>query len=146
MIGHTNEQWERIRKHFPEEEDILDGRLGRKPIPTRHVLEAVLWILSRVRNGTCCRKAIRTTKLFIDAFKLGAATKFCAKRGKGMKIMAIGDRHGLPLPSQHAFGEPSRSPFGTAMFRLLHGRSQAEKLIGETAIRRMRSCETTALK
>ena len=32
---------------------------------------------TQVRNGTCCRKAIRTTKLFIDAFKLGAATKFC---------------------------------------------------------------------
>ena len=31
----------------------------------------------RVRNGTCCRKAIRTTKLCIDAFKLGAATRFC---------------------------------------------------------------------
>ena len=41
----TNEQWERIRKHFPEEH-IPDGRPGRKPIPTRHVLEAVLWILN----------------------------------------------------------------------------------------------------
>ena len=72
----TNEQWERIRKHFPEEH-IPDGRPGRKPIPTRHVLEAVLWILTQVRNGICCRKAIRTTKLCIDAFKLGAATRFC---------------------------------------------------------------------
>jgi Putative transposase of IS4/5 family (DUF4096) len=35
----------RIRKHFPEEH-IPDGRAGRKPIPTRHVLEAVLWILN----------------------------------------------------------------------------------------------------
>ena len=25
---------------------------------------------TQVRNGTCCRKAIRTTKLYIDAFKL----------------------------------------------------------------------------
>ena len=32
---------------------------------------------TQVRNGTCCRKAIRTTKLCIDAFKLGAATRFC---------------------------------------------------------------------
>jgi transposase len=32
-------------KHFPEEH-IADGRPGRKPIPTRHVLEAVLWILN----------------------------------------------------------------------------------------------------
>ena len=30
---------------FPEEH-IPDGRAGRKPIPTRHVLEAVLWILN----------------------------------------------------------------------------------------------------
>ncbi|MFZ2080137.1 MAG: transposase [Xanthobacteraceae bacterium] len=41
----TNEQWERVRKHFPEEH-IADGRPGRKPVPTRHVLEAVLWILN----------------------------------------------------------------------------------------------------
>ena len=31
---------------------------------------------TQVRNGTC-RKAIRTTKLCIDAFKLRAATRFC---------------------------------------------------------------------
>jgi transposase len=34
-----------IRKHFPEVR-IADGRPGRKPIPTRQVLEAVLWILN----------------------------------------------------------------------------------------------------
>jgi transposase len=45
MIRLTDEQWERIRKHFPEEH-IPDGRAGRMPIPTRHVLEAVLWILN----------------------------------------------------------------------------------------------------
>ena len=141
MIRLTDEQWERIRKHFPEEH-IPDGRPGRKPIPTRHVLEAVLWILTQVRNGTCCRKAIRTTKLCIDAFKLGAATMIlrrvltdvanelrdkgaldeemlhrCDVRHgqrrrvgnwnnearKGMKIMAIVERHGLPLSvSTHA--------------------------------------------
>jgi len=32
---------------------------------------------TQVRNGTCCRKAIRTTKPCIGAFKLGAATRFC---------------------------------------------------------------------
>jgi transposase len=45
MIRLTDEQWERIRNHFPEEH-IADGRPGRKPISTRHVLEAVLWILN----------------------------------------------------------------------------------------------------
>ena len=49
------------------------GVLEPQSFSTCHVLEAVLWILNRVRNGTCCRKAIRTTKLCIDAFK-----KFCA--------------------------------------------------------------------
>src|SRR5262249_27659428 len=45
MIRLTNGQWERIRNHFPEEH-MPDGRPGRKPIPTRRVFEAVLWILN----------------------------------------------------------------------------------------------------
>src|SRR5467141_3708841 len=45
MIRLTDKQWERIRDHFPEE-NIADGRPGRKPTPTRCVLEAVLWILN----------------------------------------------------------------------------------------------------
>ena len=45
MVKLTDEQWERIREHFPEERRV-PGRAGRKPIPTRRVLEAVLWILN----------------------------------------------------------------------------------------------------
>jgi transposase len=45
MIRLTDGQWERIRDHFPEE-NIPDGRPGRKPVSTRRVLEAVLWILN----------------------------------------------------------------------------------------------------
>jgi transposase len=45
MIRLTDEQWERIRDHFPEE-NIGDGRPGRKPTPTRCVLEAVPWIFN----------------------------------------------------------------------------------------------------
>ena len=41
----TDAQWERIRRHFLEE-NIPDGRPGRKPVPARRVLEAVLWILN----------------------------------------------------------------------------------------------------
>ena len=44
MVKLTDEQWERIREHFPEERR-LPGQAGRK-IPTRPVLEAVLWILN----------------------------------------------------------------------------------------------------
>src|SRR6266699_7337117 len=77
MIRLTDEQWERIRDHFPEE-NIADGRPGRKPTPTRCVLEAVLWILNTGAQWhmLCCRRATRTTKLCIGAFRLGAAMRF----------------------------------------------------------------------
>ena len=78
MIRLTDEQWERIRNHFPEEH-IPDGRPGRKPIPTRRVLEAVLWILNTGAQGTCYRKAIRTIKLCIGGFRPGAAMRSCAE-------------------------------------------------------------------
>ncbi|MGD8629992.1 MAG: transposase [Gammaproteobacteria bacterium] len=41
----SDEQWERIREHFPEGH-IPSDRRGHKPIPARKVLEAVLWILN----------------------------------------------------------------------------------------------------
>ena len=142
MIRLTDEQWERIRDHFPEE-NIADGRPGRRPIPTRYVLEAVLWILNtgaqwhmlpqsypnyktvHRRFQTWCRDAVLRRVLtdvanelrdrgalneeecFIDATfvmaKGGGLEIGAPKRGKGMKIMAIVDRHGLPLSvSTHA--------------------------------------------
>src|SRR4029450_1449609 len=142
MIRLRDEQWERIRHHFPEEK-IVDGRPGRKPIPTRCVLEAVLWILNtgaqwhmlpqsypnyktvHRRFQTWCRDevlrrvltdvanelrdsgALNEEECFIDATfvmaKGGGAKMGATKRGKGMKIMAIVDRHGLPLSvSTHA--------------------------------------------
>ena len=45
VIKLSNEQWERIREHFPEEHFPAE-RAGRKPIPARRVLDAVLWILN----------------------------------------------------------------------------------------------------
>ena len=132
MIRLTDEQWERIRRHFPEEH-IPDGRAGRKPIPTRHVLEAVLWILNtgaqwhmlpqsypnyktvhRRFQTWCCHEILRLVltdvanelrengaldeeECFIDATfvmaKGGGSEIGPTKRGKGMKIMAIVDRH-----------------------------------------------------
>ena len=44
MLKIADEDWEKIRHHFPEEE-VPDGRPGRKPVPARDVLNAVLWIL-----------------------------------------------------------------------------------------------------
>ena len=45
MLRLSDAQWERIREHFPEE-NIPADRPGRKPVPARQVLDAVLWILN----------------------------------------------------------------------------------------------------
>jgi transposase len=138
----SDEQWERIREHFPEEH-IPPERPGRKPIPARKVLEAVLWILNtgaqwhmlpqcypnyktvHRRFQHWCRSevlrdvmtdlantlrdegALDESECFIDATfasaKGGGDEIGPTKRGKGVKIMAIVDRHGLPLAvSTHA--------------------------------------------
>ena len=142
MLSLTTEQWERIRKHFPEEHIAAD-RPGRKPIATRKVLEGVLWILNTgaqwhmlpqcypnyktvhrrfqqwcrdevlrsvltdLANDLRERGAIDERESFIDATfaaaKGGGEEIGPTKRGKGVKIMAIVDRHGLPLAvSTHA--------------------------------------------
>jgi transposase len=41
----TDQQWELIRKRFPDEH-TPDDRPGRKPIAARRVLKAVLWNLN----------------------------------------------------------------------------------------------------
>lgn len=142
MLRLSDEHWERIREHFPEE-NIPEGRSGRKPIPARQVLEAVLWILNtgaqwhmlpqcypnyktvHRRFQNWCRSevlrdvmtdlanalreegALDASECFIDATfasaKGGGDEIGKTKRGKGVKIMAIVDRHGLPLAvSTHA--------------------------------------------
>ena len=142
MIRLTDEQWDRIREHFPEEQ-IADDRPGRRPIATRRVLEAVLWILNtgaqwhmlpqsfpnyktvHRRFQTWCRNetlrhvltdlanelrdrgGLDEQECFIDATfamaKGGGAEIGPTQRGKGLKIKAIVDRHGLPLSvSTHA--------------------------------------------
>src|SRR5262249_20469756 len=47
--------------------------------PSRHVafLKQCCGLSTQVRNGICCRKAIPTTKRYIDVFRLGAAMRFC---------------------------------------------------------------------
>ena len=142
MLRLSDEQWGRIQEHFPEEH-IPSDRRGRKPIPARNVLEAVLWILNtgaqwhmlpqcypnyktvHRRFQQWCRNevlrdvlidlanalrdegALDESECFIDATfasaKGGGEEIGPTKRGKGMKIMAIVDRHGLPLAvSTHA--------------------------------------------
>ena len=142
MVKLTDEQWERIRGHFPEERPA-PGKRGRKSVPTRSVLEAVLWILNtgaqwrmlpqsypnyktvHRRFQTWCRQDVLRRILvdlantlreqgdlderesFIDGMfapaKGGGAEVGLTKRGKGVKIMGIVDREGLPLSvSTHA--------------------------------------------
>ena len=142
MLRLNDDQWERIREYFPEE-NIPEGRPGRKPVPTREVLEAALWILNtcaqwhmlpqcypnyktvhRRFQQWCEREVLREvltqlantlreqgeldeSESFIDATfasaKGGGDEIGKTRRGKGVKILAIVDRHGLPLSvSTHA--------------------------------------------
>ncbi len=142
MVTLTDQQWERIRHHFPEEHRP-GSHPGRKPIATRDVLEAVLWILNtgaqwhmlpqcypnyktvHRRFQNWCRQGVLREVLvdlaqtlheqgdldeseaFIDgmfsAAKGGGADIGHTKRGKGVRVMGIVDRHGLPLSvSTHA--------------------------------------------
>src|SRR6476620_2880954 len=142
MIRLRDSDWERIRHHFPEE-NISEGRPGRKPVPSRKILEATLWILNTgaqwhmlpqcypnyktvhrrfqtwcqsevlrrvltdIANELRARGVLDEEESFIDATfamaKGGGADIGPTKRGKGLKIMAIVDRHGLPLSvSTHA--------------------------------------------
>jgi transposase len=142
MLRLRDDQWERMREHVPEEH-IPESRPGRKPVPARHILEAVLWILNtgaqwhmlpqccpnsktvhrRFHQG-CEREVLREIltplantlreegalderESFIDATfaaaKGGGDEIGPTRRGQGVKILAIVDRHGLPLSvSTHA--------------------------------------------
>jgi transposase len=142
MIRLNDSDWERIRHHFPEE-NISEGRPGRKPVATRKILEAALWILNTgaqwhmlpqcysnyktvhrrfqtwcqseilrrvltdIANELRARGVLDEEESFIDATfvmaKGGGADVGPTKRGKGLKIMAIVDRYGLPFSvSTHA--------------------------------------------
>jgi transposase len=132
----SDEQWELIRTLFPEEH-YPDDRPGRKPIPARKVLEAVLWILNtgaqwhmlpqshpnnkmvhrrfqqwcesevirgaltELANSLREQGAIDESECNIDATfasaKGGGDEIGPTKRGKSVNIIAIVDRHGLPL-------------------------------------------------
>lgn len=142
MLKISDAHLDRIRHHFPEE-NIADGRVGRKPVPTRQVLDAVLWILNTgaqwkmlpqsypnyktvhrrfqawaqqeilrdilidLANELRDEDVLDTSECYIDATfangRGGGLEIGNTKCGKGVKIMAIVDRAGLPLSvSTHA--------------------------------------------
>ena len=85
--------------------------------------EVLRGILMDIANELRERGVLDEEECFIDATfvmaKGGGAEVGPTKRGKGMKIMAIVDRHGLPLSvSTHA--PTSRSAPRTIVLRLLH--------------------------
>jgi len=53
----SDAQWGRIREHFPEQ-PIPSERRGRKPIPARKLLEAVLRILDTGPGGAAHAAAV----------------------------------------------------------------------------------------
>ncbi len=78
MLRLRDEQWDRIREHFLEEH-IPDTPPGRKLVPARQILNAVLWILNTGVSGTCCSSAILTTKPCTARSNSGANARCCAR-------------------------------------------------------------------
>jgi len=168
----TDAHWERIRRHFPEE-NVPEGRPGRKPVPTRRVLEAVLWILNtgaqwhmlpqcypnyktvhrrfqrwceqEVLREVLCTLAnelreqggIDESECFVDAMfssaKGGGEGIGLTKRGKGVKIMGIVDRHGLPLAASTHAANHHEVTLVQLTFDFYMIEAKPENLIGDKA-------------
>ena len=110
-------------------------------------------VLTDVANEFRDKGALDEEECFIDATfvmaKGGGSEIGPTKRGKGMKIMAIVDRHGLAFWRRSARTRRTITKSAWCSYlRLLHDQSEAGELSAiapMTAIRWMRSCETTAL-
>ena len=55
--------------------DVRDADRSRRVVCLRQFFQ----FSKQARKGTCCRKAIRTTKPYISAFRLGATIKLCVE-------------------------------------------------------------------
>ena len=172
MIKLTDENWERIKHHFPEE-NISPGKAGRKPIPTRKVLEAVLWILNtgaqwhmlpqcypnyktvhrrfqkwcednvirdimvELANTLRAQNELDESECFIDGMfspaKGGGEEIGPTKRGKGLKIMAIVDKHGLPLSVSTHAAQHHEVTLVQLSFDFYMIEAKPDKLIGDKA-------------
>ena len=168
----SDEQWEMMRRHFPEE-NIPEGRPGRKPVATRSVLEAVLWILNtgaqwhmlpqcypnyktvhRRFQQWCTSEVLRNIltdlantlreqggiderESFIDAMfcsaKGGGDGVGKTKRGKGVKIMGIVDRNGLPIAVTTHAANHHEVTLVQLTFDFYMIEAKPEKLIGDKA-------------
>ncbi len=77
MLQLSDDQWERIREHFPEE-NIPADRPGPRPVPTRQVLEAVLWILNTGAQWHMLPQCYPNYKCIV-AFSNSASEKYCER-------------------------------------------------------------------
>ena len=172
MLRLRDDQWERIREHFPEE-PIPDLRPGRKPIPTRAVWEAVRWILNtgapwhllpqcypnykpvQRRCQQWCQREVRREVLtqlantlrddgviddrerFMDATfaaaKGGGDDGGLTKRRKGVKILALVDRPGLPRSVRTHAANHHEATWVQLSFDFYMLEAKPEHLIGDRA-------------
>src|SRR6476646_6062446 len=97
----TGAQWHMLPQSYPNYKTV------HRRFQTWCSNEVLRRVLTDVANELRDRGALDEEECFIDATfvmaKGGGADVGATKRGKGMKIMAIVDRHGLPLSvSAHA--------------------------------------------
>ncbi len=168
----TDEQWNRIKDYFSEEHP-QEGKVWRKPVCTRRILEATLWILNTgaqwhmlpqsypnyktvhrrfqrwcrdevLRKALCGvanelrdRDLLDTSECFIDATfssaKGGGSQIGKTKRGKGVKILAIVDKEGLPLAVSTHAANHHEVTLVQLSFDFYMVEAKPEKLIGDKA-------------
>jgi transposase len=168
----SDEQWEMIREHFPEE-NIPDGRPGSKPVATLDVLGEVLWILNtgaqwhmlpqcypnyktvHRRFQKWCKSEVLRNVLTalantlreqggIDERESFIYAMFCSatgggketgktKRGKGVKIMRIVDKNGLPVAVTTHAANHHEVTLVQLTFDFCMIEAKPEKLIGDKA-------------
>jgi transposase len=69
----SDAHWKRIREHVPEE-NVPDDRPGRKPVPAREVLDAVLWTLHTGAQWSMLPQCYPNYKNFLGFVQLAAMT------------------------------------------------------------------------
>jgi hypothetical protein len=139
-ILNTGAQWHMLPQSYPNYKTV------HRRFQTWCRDEVLRRVLTDVANELRNRGALNEEECFIDATfvmaKGGGLEIGATKRGKGMKIMAIVDRHGLPLSvSTHAANHHEVRLVQLCFdFYMIEAKPGAPM----TAIRWMRSCERTA--
>src|SRR5580765_429968 len=106
-----------------------DGR-GRPWTDARAVLNGVLWVLRTGAPWHDRSQRGRRRRHLRRGQKRGPAVG-PTRRGKGSKIMAICDRHGLPLAVHVASASPAESHLVTATLKARFVRALPTRLIGD---------------